>query len=614
MSEKFSWLNALKEARPAAAGALMLRQALACHSLQGFELELIGRWLATVGSNADLEPLRVAVLSGYATQPLANAVRVAALREGFLAAVYEAPFGAVRAEILSPDSGLYRFAPDVVLLDIGVPALEYLPRQPLDEAQIAEALTAEIAAIRLLWETLEDLLGAPIIQQTLVAPAATPAGVAERTAPWSAITFLEQLNARLIADAPASVRWLDVDRLSRTIGLANWYDPRLVHHAKFGFATTCLPSYEAWLGAALRTVLARAPKALIVDLDNTLWGGVIGDDGLDGIRLGPDSAEGAAYQAFCRYIQGLGQRGVILGICSKNDIANVREVFDRHPHMPLRLTEIAAIRCNWEDKASNLQSLAAELNIDPAALVFVDDNPAECEIVRQHLPQVRVLQLEGDPAAFVGRLDALCLFHAQGFSSEDLGRTNSYRARAQSEELKRSVGDLDSYLRSLQMRACIEVADERHLSRLAQMEGKTNQFNLSTRRLDEAALRAMATSTSHIVLCLSLSDRFADHGLVSYIAAEIQGRTLRITDWLMSCRVFARTAECLMINALVRRARERALDALVATHVPTAKNGVMADIFPKLGFRPAGVAGDWQLDIDGFVAPPNFIDCCEGEA
>jgi len=423
------------------------------------------------------------------------------------------------------------------------------------------------------------------------------------------LNLVASLNNRMAAAAPASVHWLDVNRIAMSVGLSNWHDPRLLHHAKFDFATKYLPEYASWFGAALRGVLGLVPKALVLDLDNTLWGGVIGDDGIDGIRLGPDSAEGEAFQSFCRYVGELAQRGVIIGVCSKNELTNATEVFEKHPHMPLRMVDFSAVRCNWDDKATNLRDIARELNIDPSALVFVDDNPAECERVRQELPSVRVVHMDGDPASFVHRLDSLNLFHTQRFSKEDLGRTNSYRARALSDSLKSQASDLGSYLQSLEMRASAVRATGVHLARLAQMEMKTNQFNLSTRRLGHEQLEKMTNSPSHVVLAVSLVDRFADHGLVAYVAAELLGAEMVVTDWVMSCRVFSRTLEQFTFVNLIRIAKKLGVDTISMKHVLTSKNGLMVEAIKALGLHGSENASDnrWRFDVNDDIEPKTYI-------
>lgn len=610
----FTWLKALPALRGAIAadglrGVTELRDAVRAHPLQGFEMELVGRMLRDVNVQAVAgHPIiRVAVLASHTSEPLENAARVALLRAGFLATVYEAPFASYRQEILNNASGFYVFRPDLVLIAPSLGDSNAVPEGPMDEAAVRERLPREVEVWRQLWDRLATRVGKPVLQHVAEAPSEHFSGVAERRALWTASRFVEELNRQLLEAAPGFVRWVDVDRLAAQVGRQNWRDPRLFHHGRYTFATRFLPEYESLLSAAVRTALGTAKKALIVDLDNTLWGGVIGDDRLEGIRLGPETAEGAAYHAFCRYVKALGQRGVILGICSKNEPSIAAEVFDHHPHMPLKLDDFAAVACNWNDKATNLAALARELNIDLSSLVFVDDNPAECELIRQALPQVQTVQMSGDPALFIRQLDQLHLFDAQAFSGEDLKRADSYRARSQAKALADEAPDIDSYLASLGMTAILKNADEGDLARLAQMEMKTNQFNLASRRCTMDQLAAMIAAPDTVVLTAALADRFADHGLVSYVAATMVAGSLVITDWLMSCRVFSRTLEQLLFNNLVEFASERRLHRIEARFTPTAKNVVIEGLLEGLGFSciPGGTRpeGPWEYLITPNRAP-----------
>ena len=608
---KFSWLAELQAARGAASVEALtsICAALQIHSLQGFELELIGRWLADFENVEGARNIRIGILSDQSTQALANAIRVAALRDGLLAEIYEAPFGAIHQEVLSGTSGLHAFRPEVVVLAMGAGGLAHLPPGPMSDDGVEQALAADLADFQLLWARLERSLGVPIVQHCLVAPAAIMSGSAESRVRWSAHSYVDALNERLKDSAPPTVHWLDLARLAEWVGLSNWHDPRITHHAKFSFATRFLPEYATWFGATLRGVLGTAPKALVVDLDNTLWGGVIGDDGLDGIRLGPDSAEGEAYRAFCGYIKALGSRGIILGICSKNELTIAEEVFSSHTHMPLRISDFAAVRCNWEDKATNLREIARDLNIDISAIVFLDDNPAECERIAQELPSVRVIRMDGDPAGFIQRLDDQCLFHSQRFSREDLQRTGSYQARVRSQELEREAADLSSYLLSLEMKGSAERATAAHLPRLAQMEMKTNQFNLSTRRLNQDRLQAMSESPDHVLIAVTLADRFADHGLVAYVAAHCAGELMTITDWLISCRVFSRTLEEYTFRHLLVEATLRGIRRVELHFTPTAKNGVMVNSLAAMGLRCVGEHpfGPWVHEVGMDAEPRTFV-------
>lgn len=608
-SSSFTWIQAVGKLRSEfeediGRGISFLRDALRRQPARGFEIELVGRLLANVaaGDVASDSVYRVAVVSTYTTEPIANALRVALAREGLLGLIYEAPFGSHVQEILNPASALYEFRPDAILIAAATDlSVNGAASSDNPEEEIAQA----VVSWSKLWQTIADRVDVPIFQHTMESPVEEMSGIAERRAGWSQLSAVAKLNDQLIAAAPAAVRWIDVDRLASRVGRQNWRDPRLWYHGRFAFSSKFLPEYSRLLGAALREVLGRRKKGLILDLDNTLWGGVIGDDRIDGIRLGPDTPEGAAYEAFGLYAKALGRRGVILGICSKNDMSSVEEVFEKHPHMPLKLSDFSAVACNWDDKATNIANIARELNVDVSSLVFADDNPAECELVRQALSEVEVVLLDGDPASFIRTIDELHLFDLQQFSREDLGRGNSYRARSESLRLGRQPPDIDSYLQSLEMRADLRFAVAADLTRLAQMELKTNQFNLSTRRRSFRELEEMSRDEGKIVVIATLSDRFTDHGLVSYMAAEVDGGTLYITDWVMSCRVFSRTLEEFMFNGIVELAASRGLGRIEATLMPTPKNGVIRDLFARLGFSRIGDVpeGPWRFEIDARVGP-----------
>lgn len=620
VAPKFSWARAIGEARGSLSSSVdmslrTLRDQVRTHPLQGFELEMLGRFLrdAPAVSDAALSALRVAIVSGYTSEPLANAIRVALLAEGFRAEVYEAPFGVYRQEMLSPNSGLYAFEPNLILIVAPATDITGMPAEPVSQDDVEVALDREVEQWLSLWAELVKRSNATILQHTFDIPDNTFLGIAERCAPWSPARFIAALNDRLIKAASGTVFWVDVDNLATTVGRHNWHDPRLKYHGKFGFSTKFLPEYATLLGGALRSAQGHTRKALIVDLDNTLWGGVIGDDGLDGIRLGPDTPEGEAYQAFCQYVGDLGRRGVILGICSKNEIANVAEVFEKHRHMPLRLDEFAVVRCNWDDKASNLTAIARELNIDVSALVFVDDSPAECELVRQALPAIHVIQLDDDPAFFVRRLDGEHLFDSQGYSAEDIKRAESYQARAKLVTLRAAAPDLDSYLSSLDMRGEVWVARQEDIPRLAQLEAKTNQFNLTTRRWSSDQISRFVIAHDHDVLCFQLIDCFANHGLVGMMIVSYQGTEARILSWIMSCRVFSRTCEEFMLTKLVERAQERGVLRIVGEYIATEKNNVVASLFTRLGFVVTDDSGLFVLGMSNASLPQTFVSTAAKE-
>lgn len=533
---------------------------------------------------------RLAVAGECTVDSIAGAAAVTLAAEGVLAEIYIAPFDTLAPQILDSTSGFHSFNPDLVLL---VPDPEGARDDAVDYwVGLWKAIADRHASVRIMQHLYEE-------------PENDLTGVAESRVAWSPLALAREVNQALLAKAPGNVHFVDMERLAAKVGKLSFRDPRLWHHGKVPIAPKHVPDYARALAGTVRRTLGRTRKALVLDLDNTLWGGVIGDDGLDGIRLGPGDAVGEAHASFCRYIKKLAERGVILAISSKNDPKNALEVFEDHPHMPLKIDDFAVVRCNWEDKASNLRAISAELNIDLSAMVLADDNPAECELIRQELPRVAVVELSGDPSSFVRAVDRLRLFELDMISAEDLGRAAAYRARRAAESFRAQATNLDEYLKSLDMTGAIWTAQPGDLVRLAQLEGKTNQFNLTTMRWSATQLAEFMAAPDHDVLCFRLADRFADHGLVSSLVVRYGEDEAEILSWLMSCRVFSRTAEDFIFAALMERVRARGLSAIRARYIESAKNGVVAALYPRLGF--VGDAENFQLSLDDAGQPRSYI-------
>ena len=329
-------------------------------------------------------------------------------------------------------------------------------------------------------------------------------------------------------------------------------------------------------------------------------------------RLGQGEAEGEAFLAFQHYIRDLYGRGVILAVCSKNNDEIARDAFRRHPEMVLRLDDIACFVANWEDKASNLRRIAKTLEIGLNSLVFVDDNPAERSLVRQLAPEVAVPELPDDPSGYIQALDRHSYFQTTSVSAEDLQRGAMYQANAQRQQAEASSGNIDDFLRSLEMKAKMEPVSKMNLDRVAQLIARSNQFNLTTRRHSAAAVMKMVEDADGITLAVSLADRFGDNGLISVVLSKIVGKELIVDTWLMSCRVLKRGVEALVRNWLCAAARERHLTAIVGEYIPTPKNGLVRDHYAGLGFSPDSSEPDghtwWRLIVDDATELPNFIE------
>jgi FkbH-like protein len=547
---------------------------------------------------------RLAVLGSYTTTQLVPLLRLACRQAGIALDVYEAGYGQYRQEILDPASGMWAFGPEIVLLAVHDGALA-LPRHASDPDA---AVAAEVERWASLWDAIGRASTARIVQHTFVLPAEPALGHLGARLPGSRTRLIQGVNAGLVERGGRAVSFVDCDRLAGLLGKRRWFDPRYWYLSKQAVSLEALPLLARHTAAVIAATLGLSRKCLVLDLDNTLWGGVVGEDGLAGLTLG-DGPAGEAFVAFQESVLDLKAKGVILAVCSKNNEPDAREVFEKHRAMRIRLDDVALFVANWESKPDNLRTIAERLGIGLDALVFVDDNPVEREAVRRLLPEVDVIDLPADPALYPRALADYLLFETADFTEEDASRTEQYRARAQAAELEAGHVSLEAFYRSLEMQATVTPFDEADLPRIAQLLGKTNQFNLTTRRHGPAALRAFVDDPRCVHLALRLRDRFADHGLVSVMIAVEDGGCLDIDTWLMSCRVIGRTVEAEMLAQLCQRAAERGCRFLRGTYVPTAKNGMAKDVFERFGFEREkeddGVT-TWLYDLEasGAVASP----------
>jgi FkbH-like protein len=365
----------------------------------------------------------------------------------------------------------------------------------------------------------------------------------------------------------------------------------------------------------LVTSLRSGPKKVaVLDLDNTLWGGVIGDDGLDGIEIGDTSPRGEAFKAFQQYLLSLTHRGILLAVCSKNDREKAVEPFEKHPEMVLRMKDIVAFKANWQPKSENIRQIAAELNLGLDSLVFIDDNPAEIEIVRQFVPEVETVLLSEDPSEYVGALEDSRYFEPKSVTAEDLERVGQYRQEAQRQELLATVTDMDAYLESLGMEAAIREFRPVDVPRISQLINKSNQFNLTTERRTEAQVQAVMADPAYFGFTVRLADRFGDHGLISVVVGKVAGDEAEIDTWLMSCRVLKRQVEELVLNEVVRLALLRNCCRIRGVYLPTAKNGMVRDHYPGMGFTPSLTSNtrlEFELDPRLYTARPTRIRIAE---
>ena len=611
MDKEFSWLKEIKKIKNNEINVNKLQENINSQRIKGYELELLARNLDKVKDLNFLEKIKIAIISDNASQPIANALKLACFCENYLAFIYESPIGAAKQEIINTKSSLYKFNPDIVFIDVSYRSIENMPNSQLTEIQINNKLQKEIKIFEILWNNLLNNLNVQIIQNTIVTPSIVYRDLSERQLYWSPINFIETLNKELIKASSSNVTWLDLHKLATLVGLVNWQDKRLFHKVKYGFATEFLPEYTTWVRSCIRSITANFFKVLVVDLDNTLWGGIIGDDGIDGIYLGPDTPEGSCFLEFCEYILSLKKRGVILGICSKNELSNITEVFNNHPHMPLSLDDFSSIKCNWHSKVQNLSEMALELNIDESSIVFIDDNPAECELVRQKIPKIMTINLSEDPSENLLKLDLLNLFKIEKLTNEDFNRSESYIAKNKSDFEKNNFIDISEYLFSLKMNCIFENSEEKHLQRIEQMQLKTNQFNLCTNRYKINTLREKLLDENISIFSIKLKDKFADHGFISYLEYEKRLNSIYIKDWLISCRVFSRTLEEFILKNICKFSENENIDQIFLRFIESKKNSFLKNRLKELNFKITSKEKDieiWSAPITKIIDLKTYIN------
>jgi FkbH-like protein len=484
-----------------------------------------------------------------------------------------------------------------------------LDRPAADAAAAAEPVAAAFGRLQMIVEGLRPSVASSILVQTLPAPVDGFLGSLDRAYDGSPFAMVEAFNRRLAGwAAEGAVILVDVARLASVVGLEAWHDAFQWNSAKLPFSPRFLPVHADMVARTVAAIRGRSKKCLVLDLDNTLWGGVIGDDGLAGIKLGQGSAAGEAFVAIQQMALDLRSRGVVLAVCSKNEDDAARLPFREHPDMLLREEHIAVFQANWTDKAANLRAIAETLNIGVDALVFLDDNPAERMQVRSALPLVGVPELPDDPSLYPRALLAAGYFEAVAFSKEDRERAEMYQANAQRAQALSASGDLAAYLTSLDMVCSIGPVDSVTRPRVAQLINKSNQFNLTTRRYSESEIEAVERDGRRHAIQVRLLDRFGDNGIISVVIADKQGDSWEIDTWLMSCRVLGRRVQDAVLAHLVTAARIDGAARLIGRYIPSAKNRMVSGHYESLGFtRLESDADDgqtrWRLDLCDYAAP-----------
>jgi FkbH-like protein len=538
---------------------------------------------------------RVAILGGSTTAEVKSMLELFLLAEGIQATFYESGYQRYREDVLFENPDLWNFKPEIVLIHSTWRNVSEFPELLASEADVEQHVRHEMSRFESIWEKIHSKLGALIIQNNFDLPNLRPIGNLEASQSFGRVNFLMRLNAEFANYARTHSRFLmnDILYLSAQVGLANWFKPSYWYNFHMALSPTATIAFAHNVAGIVKSVYGRSKKCLVLDLDNTLWGGVIGDDGVQNLILGRDHAMGEAFLDFQRYVQNLQRRGVILAVCSKNDEANAKEGFT-HPDSILKLEDFSVFKANWDAKPGNIRQIAAELNIGLDSIVFVDDNPAERALVADQLPEVAVPEVGSDVSRFAEVLEHERYFEVDKLVQDDINRAAFYNSNAQRSTFQAGFQDYGEFLASLEMTAEIGPFTPVYQDRITQLINKTNQFNLTTRRYTIAEVESMSQDAEFITLWGRLVDRFGDNGLVSVLIGRVLDGSVEIDIWLMSCRVLNREMELAMFDALVEQCQARCIREIVGVYIPTKKNGMVANHYAGLGFTRVGETADGQ--------------------
>jgi FkbH-like protein len=582
-------------------------RALASYALDENRLHNLARLIAKSRNShfklTPLVPFRLGVLSNSMVDFILPSIVATAARYGIALECIKADYDQVVQAALASDSIINRTKPDAVLVAVDYRAIPLRCKYGShDEA--ANAVRQALAYIETVRVGLKTNSNPVCILQTIAPPAERLFGSLDRSLPGALRNLVDRVNLGLAE----SVRGtddilLDVAGIAETVGLAEWHSPTEWNLAKLPFSNRYLPLYADHVARVLAALRGKSRKVLVLDLDNTIWGGVIGDDGMEGIQCDRGDPTGEAHLSVQRLALDLRERGIVLAVSSKNNDEIARLPFRTHPEMLLKEEHIAVFQANWDDKATNIIAIAEELSVGVDSIVFLDDDPAERNLVRQLLPEVAVPELPSDPALYARTLAAAGYFESVIFADEDVNRARYYQDNAKRVNLQKWAGNIDTYLESLQMEVTFQPFDEPGRARITQLINKSNQYNLTTKRYTEAEVAAAERDASCFTLQARLSDSFGDNGMISVvICRELTPSEWEIDTWLMSCRVLGRRVEQTVLRQMLEHARRKGIRRLVGIYRPTDKNKLVEDHYSKLGFSEISRATDgttvWERHAD----------------
>ena len=554
-----------------------------------------------LAENRQFVEKKIAVLGGSTTHDIAAILELFLLNVGIKPTIYESEYAKYWEDVMFENQELMEFKPDLIYIHTTNRNINEYPNVTMTKEDVDSLIDAEFNRYKAMWEKIETTFCCPVIQNNFEFPIYRLLGNQDCSIYSGRVNFLNRLNMKFSEYACEHKDFYieDIQYLSAQYGLDAWADPLYWHMYKYALSMEAIPTLSYSVSCIIKSLYGKNKKALTLDLDNTLWGGIVGDDGPENLEIGPETSMGQVYSEFQGYIKSHKDIGVILTVDSKNDEENAIAGLN-HPDTTLKPDDFIVIKANWDPKSKNLVDTATELNLLPESFVFVDDNPAEREIIRAQVPGAAVPDI-GNVENYISAIDHAGYFEVTNLSADDAKRNEMYKQNAQRAKLEASFADYGQYLDSLEMKGVIDSFEPVFLDRITQLTNKSNQFNLTTKRYNRTEIEEVKESDEYIELYGKLIDKFGDNGVVSVVIGHINGDELDMDLWIMSCRVLKRDMEFAMMDELVSRAKSRGLRKIKGYYYPTPKNNMVRKFYGLMGFSKVSEDTEgntvWEIDL-----------------
>ena len=554
----------------------------------------------------------IAILGGSTTSDIKLILELFLLNQGIKPKFYESEYNQYYQDAMFPNSELEEFKPDIIYIHTTNRNITTYPKINNTKEEVEKLIENEYNKFTNMWNRLSRIYKCPIIQNNFELPYYRLMGNKEASDYRGKVNFITKLNLKFYEYAESNQNFYinDINYVSSSYGLEKWADEFYWHMYKYALAVPAIPTLAFNISNIIKAIFGKNKKAFVLDLDNTLWGGIVGDDGVENIKIGPEVPSGQVFSEFQGYLKEHKDLGIILNVNSKNEKENAIAGLN-HPDGLLKPEDFIIIKANWDPKSKNIVEIANELSIGVDSLVFVDDNPAEREIVKQQVNGVAIPEID-IPEHYINILDKSGFFEVTTISKDDIKKNEMYKENAKRNEMLNSFSNYDDYLKSLEMKATIKPFETIYMARIAQLTNKSNQFNLTTHRYTQSEIEEVANDKNYITLYGKLEDTFGDNGVVTVVIGHIEEKILHIDLWLMSCRVLKRDMEFAMMDSLVKKAKEIGITSIKGYYYPTPKNGMVKEFYGLQGFTKENEDEQgnsiWNLNLKEYKNKNKFIE------